>query len=177
MPTSGILKAQFRESGIGKLAGMRPRDVLADNLRALMKARPDRSRFPDIQAASKGSLTNGTLDRIRRAEVAITLDKLGDLADAFGLAPWQLLVEGLNPEALPQLLTSDALRQILDAVSSRDTTPVAQTLTIPPAHQVKPDVRPEVHPAVEKVLMSKGKRKNEVGQSGELQKPRTRRRA
>lgn len=97
---------------------MRPRDVLAANLNALMAARPDLSRLQDITAASDGKLTNGTLDRVRRAEVALTLDKLADLAEVFDVQPWQLLVEGFDPHAIPQLADARFLLQIRELVAS-----------------------------------------------------------
>lgn len=105
---------------------MRPRDVLAENLKALMKAKPELARFDDIEAASDKRLTNGTLDRIRRAAVATTVDRLADIAEAFGVEPWQLLVEGLNPEALPSLTTTPLLEEIRSLVAAQ-ATPVAQS--------------------------------------------------
>jgi hypothetical protein len=77
---------------------MRPRDVLAANLRKLMAAIPALSRFPLITEASGGSLTNGTLDRVRRATHATSVDTLEEIARVFGLEPWQLLVPSLGVE-------------------------------------------------------------------------------
>jgi transcriptional regulator with XRE-family HTH domain len=68
---------------------MRPRDILANNLRALMASRPDLDTLPKITARS--GVTNGTLDRIRRAVVSTRVDELGRLAKAFGVEPWELL--------------------------------------------------------------------------------------
>jgi transcriptional regulator with XRE-family HTH domain len=68
---------------------MRPRDILAANLRALMAARPDLDTLPKITARS--GVSNGTLDRIRRAAVATRVDELARLAAAFGVEPWELL--------------------------------------------------------------------------------------
>ena len=68
---------------------MRPRDILANNLRALMTARPDLDTLPKITARS--GVTNGTLDRIRRAVVSTRVDELERLARAFGLEAWELL--------------------------------------------------------------------------------------
>ena len=68
---------------------MRPRDILANNLRALMAARPDLDTLPKITARS--GVTNGTLDRIRRAVVSTRVDELERLARAFGLEAWELL--------------------------------------------------------------------------------------
>jgi transcriptional regulator with XRE-family HTH domain len=68
---------------------MRPRDILATNLRALMAARPDLDTLPKITA--RCGVTNGTLDRIRRAVVSTRVDELDRLARAFGIEPWELL--------------------------------------------------------------------------------------
>jgi transcriptional regulator with XRE-family HTH domain len=68
---------------------MRPRDILAANLRALMATRPDLDTLPKITARS--GVTNGTLDRIRRAVVSTRVDELEKLGRAFGVEPWELL--------------------------------------------------------------------------------------
>lgn len=68
---------------------MRPRDILANNLRALMAARPDLNTLPKITAAS--GVSNGTLDRIRRAAVSTRVDELERLGKAFGIEAWEML--------------------------------------------------------------------------------------
>jgi transcriptional regulator with XRE-family HTH domain len=68
---------------------MRPRDILSANLRALMATRPDLGTLPKITARS--GVTNGTLDRIRRAVVSTRVDELEKLGRAFGVEPWELL--------------------------------------------------------------------------------------
>jgi transcriptional regulator with XRE-family HTH domain len=68
---------------------MRPRDILAKNLRAMMAAHPDLDTLPKITAAS--GVSNGTLDRIRRAAVSTRVDELERLGRAFGVEPWELL--------------------------------------------------------------------------------------
>lgn len=50
--------------------------------------------FPAIIKASDGRITNGTLDRIRRAVAATNVDMLAELGQVFGVEPWQLLVPG-----------------------------------------------------------------------------------
>lgn len=75
---------------------MRPRDLLATNLRALMAVHPALNTLPKITAAS--GVSNGTLDRARRAAVAIRIDELESLAGAFGLEAWQLLLPDLDPK-------------------------------------------------------------------------------
>lgn len=75
---------------------MRPRDVLAENLKKLMAASSGLGTFPQITKAGGGS--NGTLDRIRRRTTATSVDNLEPLARAYGVAPWQLLVPTLIAE-------------------------------------------------------------------------------
>jgi transcriptional regulator with XRE-family HTH domain len=84
------------------MLSMRPRDILAANLRAFMAARPDLDTLPKLTARS--GVTNGTLDRIRRAVVSTRVDELGRLAEAFGVEPWEMLrprgVASLSPLGL-----------------------------------------------------------------------------
>ena len=68
---------------------MRPRDILSANLRTLMAARPDLNTLPKLTARS--GVSNGTLDRIRRAAVSTRVDELEKLAHAFGVEPCELL--------------------------------------------------------------------------------------
>lgn len=68
---------------------MRPRDILSSNLRAMMAAHPELDTLPKITAAS--GVSNGTLDRIRRAAVSTRIDELERLGRAFGVEPWELL--------------------------------------------------------------------------------------
>lgn len=80
---------------------LKTRKVLADNLVALMAARPALSGFTEIVKA--GGPSNGTLDRIRRMESACTVDQLDKLAAVFELETWQLLVPALAPNNPPVL--------------------------------------------------------------------------
>ena len=68
---------------------MRPRDILAQNLRAFMASRPDLNTLPKITA--RCGVSNGTLDRIRRAAVSTRVDEIARLAEAFGIEPWEML--------------------------------------------------------------------------------------
>ena len=68
---------------------MRPRDILAANLRSLMAARSDLNTLPKITARS--GVSNGTLDRIRRAVVSTRVDELEPLGKVFGLPAWEML--------------------------------------------------------------------------------------
>lgn len=70
-------------------ASERPRHVLAANLRALMAANPELGTLPKLTARS--GVSNGTLDRIRRAAVATRVDELARLGRAFGIEAWEML--------------------------------------------------------------------------------------
>lgn len=87
-------------------SGMRPRDILAANLVELMERTPALDRLPKLTKAT--GISNGTLDRWRRAQVSAGIDELEPLARAFGLKPWELLVPREEREALHAL--SAALR-------------------------------------------------------------------
>jgi len=129
---------------------MRPRDVLATNLRALMAARPDLDTLPKITARS--GVSNGTLDRIRRAVVSTRVDELKRLGRAFGVEPWELLRPhghaALSPLALQLAAHLDRTAQdgnthaaayaaaaaVIDALAARPGSPA----TLAPAHEARP---------------------------------------
>jgi transcriptional regulator with XRE-family HTH domain len=54
-----------------------------------MAARPDLDTLPKI--TTRCGVSNGTLDRIRRAVVSTRVDELERLGRAFGVEPWELL--------------------------------------------------------------------------------------
>jgi transcriptional regulator with XRE-family HTH domain len=54
-----------------------------------MASRPDLDTLPKITA--RCGVSNGTLDRIRRAAVSTRVDELERLGKAFGIEPWELL--------------------------------------------------------------------------------------
>jgi hypothetical protein len=85
-----------------EIHAMRPRDILANNLRALMTARPDLDTLPKITLAS--GVSNGTLDRIRRAAVSTRVDELERLGRAFGIEAWEMLRPHGHAELSPLAL-------------------------------------------------------------------------
>lgn len=137
---------------------MRPRDILSNNLRALMAARPDLDTLPKITARS--GVSNGTLDRIRRAVVSTRVDELERLGKAFGVEPWELLRPHgharLSPLALLLAAHLDRTAQdeathtaafaaataAVDALSARPGSP--------PAPEPAPAAKPAPHRAKEK---------------------------
>ena len=129
---------------------MRPRDILSNNLRALMAARPDLGTLPKITARS--GVSNGTLDRIRRAAVSTRVDELERLGKAFGMEPWELLrPQGhakLSPLAL--LLAAHLDRTAQDEATHTAAFAAAMALIdslttnhdSPPAHEPAPAATP-----------------------------------
>lgn len=91
-----------------------PRQVLSANLRALMATRPDLDVIKKVVKVS--GLSNGKVGRIYAASHTTDIDTLADLAEAFGLEPWQLLVPDLNPQRIPELSTTPLLEQVRSLV-------------------------------------------------------------
>ena len=106
-PTYGISQVPATGFRFGHSPSVRPRDILAANLIALMQQRADLDRLPKLTRAT--GISNGTLDRWRRAAVSAGVDELQPLADAFGVPVWELLVP---PEE------RDALRSLRSALKS-----------------------------------------------------------
>ncbi len=130
---------------------MRPRDILATNLRALMAARPDLGTLPKITARS--GVSNGTLDRIRRAVVSTRVDELEKLGRAFGVEPWELLRPyghaTLSPLALLLAAHLDRIAQDESTHTAAYTaaTAVIDALCARPDSPAAPAPAPEARPA------------------------------
>lgn len=75
--------------GFAHSARVRPRDVLAENLRVLMTRHPALNTVRKLSEHS--GVPNGTVGRVCRGDVNLGVDYLEPLADAFGVEPWQLL--------------------------------------------------------------------------------------
>ena len=101
-PVSGISASPFMGLWFWHASRMRPRDILAANLNALIDGHPTFGSPPALVRAS--GIPNGTLGRIRTAEVATTVDKLQGLATAFNVEPWVLLVPPSQREAMQKLV-------------------------------------------------------------------------
>lgn len=65
-PIVGICAIPCTGVGYGHTFLMRPREILAANLRALMAYRPGLDTLVKITNATGGSLSNGKLDRVHR---------------------------------------------------------------------------------------------------------------
>jgi hypothetical protein len=109
------------------------RDVLADNLKALMIANPQYGKLLSLEqaTATRGGgkrIGKTTLANILAKTTPVNLDYVEILAKVFGLAPWQMLVPGLRPDN-PQILKStgpeeealwDRLGELRDIVKQID---------------------------------------------------------
>jgi hypothetical protein len=69
---------------------MRPRDILAANIKDLTAAWQDANKHKRLHRDS--GIPNGTLERIEKAAVSAGIDWLEPLAQALGVEPWELLV-------------------------------------------------------------------------------------
>jgi hypothetical protein len=122
---------------------MRPRDILASNLRALMAERPALNTLSKITTAC--GISNGTVDRIRRAAVSTRIDELEALGRAFGLQPWELLRPqargALSPLALQLAQHLDRVAQDADthAAAYAAASAVIDALTTKPGSLPRPE--------------------------------------
>jgi transcriptional regulator with XRE-family HTH domain len=73
--------------------------VLAENLAALMAQ--NASFSSQAKVAARAGVDQTTIGRILAAKHAPTLDVVEKLAEAFGLATWQILVPGMDPRRPP----------------------------------------------------------------------------
>lgn len=82
--------------GFAHSARVRPRDVLAENIRRLMERHPVLNTVRKLSEHS--GVPNGTVGRVCKGDVNLGVDYLEPLADAFGVEPWQLLRPNLSAE-------------------------------------------------------------------------------
>lgn len=77
------------------------RGVLAQNLRALLFSKVGPTSQMELHR--KSGVTQSTVGRLLRGEVAATIDTLTQIGKAYHLQPWQLLVPNLDPKNPPVL--------------------------------------------------------------------------
>jgi len=77
------------------------RIVLAHNLKTLMAGEDDAGSQSALKRRS--GVSQATIGRIERMEVDARIDTVQQIACAYGLEAWQLLVPGLNPSNPPML--------------------------------------------------------------------------
>jgi transcriptional regulator with XRE-family HTH domain len=85
--------------------------VLGANLAALMASNEELNSNPKV--SKKTGLGTGSISRLRNGDVDANLSTLEKIARAFDLAPWQLLVPGLDPGNLPALLAATETEKLL----------------------------------------------------------------
>lgn len=96
------------------MAFQSPRHILADNLKRMINRDTAPGERPSIRAWAMGKgLDVRMIDRLVKADNAVTLDKLAEIAEACGLKPWQLLVEDLDPAEPPSMPITDEERSML----------------------------------------------------------------
>lgn len=94
-----------------------PRAVLARNLKALMESKIGPTS--EMALGRKAGVAQATIGRIKREEVAASIETVEQLATAYGLQPWQLLVAGMDPGNPPVLVPiSKAERALYESLKA-----------------------------------------------------------
>jgi len=89
----------------------KPRDMLAQNLTALMAGKIDKESQSALKRRS--GVAQSTIGRILKGQVNYRIETVAALAKAFNLEPWQLLVPNLDPGNLPILRAASAQEKAL----------------------------------------------------------------
>lgn len=76
--------------------------ILAENLNRLCVG-----QMTITEVGKRAQIGKSTIDRVRKAETAMRIDNLEDLARVFGLQAWQLLVPNVDPQTPPVLVHED----------------------------------------------------------------------
>ena len=75
--------------------------IVARNVLALLRLEPGESGA--TAALIKLGIANGDATRVLQGETSLGLDKIGQIAAALKVQPWQLCSPGLDPDRLPTL--------------------------------------------------------------------------
>jgi hypothetical protein len=113
MKTTGSWRAPVYDPEPWTMTSPPARQVLAENLKALMAAHPEIDGTPALERATitkGGKIGKSTIDRILKQATPVNLDYVETLAKVFGVAPWQMLVPGLRPNN-PQILRSTGVEE------------------------------------------------------------------
>lgn len=79
----------------------KPRAILARNLQALMRTKSGPKS--QMGLGKRSGVAQATIGRILRQETAASIETVDDLAKAYGLQGWQLMVAGMDPTNPPVL--------------------------------------------------------------------------
>jgi len=91
--------------------------VLAQNLKALMQSKAGPKS--QLALAKKSGVGQATIGRILREETAASIDTVEEIAAAYGLQAWQLMVAGMDPTNPPVLVPiSKAERALYDSLKA-----------------------------------------------------------
>lgn len=77
--------------------------ILGDNIKAMI----DKDAVSVRAWALSHKLDQKKVDRLVKAETAVSLDTLDEIAAAVGLQPWQLLVVKLDPAHPPRIAVTE----------------------------------------------------------------------
>lgn len=90
------------------------RTVLRDNVTALLRHSGHHKAGKVVWHAlvTEYGIANGTAQRIKAAETSVGIEVLEDLAKAFRLQPWQLLVPSLDPTNMPVIGMTETERRL-----------------------------------------------------------------
>lgn len=165
------------------------RAILSRNVRRLIddakETRPHLGSILKVAEVSKklthgsGSLSKSRVGRIVTGSHPTDIDALSDLAQVFGLQPWQLLVENLNPKALPQLVSAGLLsqiRQIVESVPAPTQHPSSSATDEQPLQQMERAQPAQVGPGLSAAFNVDGMKNNASSTPAGTQKQKSRRR-
>lgn len=91
--------------------------ILSDNLNRFIG--PGKKFSSNEAAAQASGVGRSTIDRARKAEVALKIDNLSQLAKAIGVEPWELLHPDLDPRRRP-IVDGEAVHWPLEGVDPEE---------------------------------------------------------
>lgn len=91
----------WQDSYSEEMPAINPKAILWNNIVALMRHSYGKENINQLHKESKVSLA--TFTRIKQQGTSVGIDIVGQVAAAFGLEAWQLLVPDLDPESVPTL--------------------------------------------------------------------------
>ena len=104
----------FFLAGLSLQSTAMPRQILADNLRALMQHR--KPPWGNRELGRSANVDPKTVARILDGSHSATIDTVAALGAVFDLLPWQMLVPGLAPEDKPMTQLSMAEAALYERV-------------------------------------------------------------
>lgn len=90
---------------MAKQVGFKASEILSENVTRLKDAKPDASSQGKV--GKRAGKSQSTIGRIINEQINCRANTIGDVAEAFNLEPWQILVPGFDPRLPPELMPSD----------------------------------------------------------------------